>query len=104
MDAFTEARIQLYRERIELLQERLRLRETQLEILREDLEKLKTVAANRPTFSMEPLYYNEAEEDILHARAEQQISMAAAEDMLRELDFDNVEINIDEPDSDLALY
>lgn len=104
MDEFDKARVELLRERIEMLQERLRLRDTQIEILREDLEKLKAIAANRPTPSPVPLYMNETQEDILHAREAEQISLAEAEDILRELDFENSVVMLDEPDNELTLY
>jgi hypothetical protein len=105
MDEFDKARIELMRERIELLQERLRLRDAQLEVAQFDIDRLKeAISAPRPVPSAEPLFLSEHEEDIIHARNVQAISIAEAEDMLRELDFDSSEIVLDEPDTDLGLY
>jgi len=104
MDEFEKASRRLFMERISMLQERLALRETQIEILREDIEKLKALIANPPQPSSLPLFVSETEEDIVHARNQQAISLAEAEDMLRELNFENPEVILDEPDSDLALY
>jgi len=66
--------------------------------------KLKAAITYAPKPSPTPLYISETEEDIAYARQAQQISMAEAEDMLRELQFEQTEILLDEPDSDLALY
>lgn len=104
MDEFDKARVELLRERIAMLQERIRLRDTQIEILREDLDKLKVIASNRPTPSPVPLYLSETQEDVMHARDAEQISIAEAEDILRELDFENSVVVLDEPDNDLTLY
>lgn len=104
VDEFEKASRRLFMERITMLQERLALRETQIEILREDIEKLKYALAHPVKPSPEPLYVSEHEEDIAFARQAQAISIAEAEDMLRELQFENSEILLDEPDSDLALY
>lgn len=87
--------------KIEVLDERMRLKEDQIGVLREDVRRL-TEPPLRP--STYPLYVGEHEEDIIHAREAQAISLAEAEDMLRELDFENTEIILDEPDSDLTLY
>lgn len=104
MDEFEKESRRLFMERISMLQERLAWRETQIEILKEDIERLKTLVANPPVPSPHPLYVSEHEEDIAFARKAQAISIAEAEDMLRELDFENSEIVLDEPDSDLALF
>lgn len=54
-----------------------------------------------PTRSNTPLYMSESEEDIRFMKETEQISLLEAEQLLRELEFDNETILID--DEDLSL-
>lgn len=82
----------------------IRLLNARILAQKEDIERLlkhNRELANRPIpeRSEVPLYISEDEEDIRFMRDTQMISIAEAEDMLRELDFENESIIVyDEPD------
>lgn len=79
--------------KIEVLEAELRLKDSQLNVAQFDIDKLKEALAV-PAYvrSSEPLWLSEPEEDELEqARLE-------AEDMLRQLDFENADIEFDTDD------
>lgn len=69
----------------------------ELAIERERNAEVKDAPSEQPTFRSQPLYMSEDEEDIKFLRDTEQISVAEAEDMLRQLEFDNSEIEFDIP-------
>jgi hypothetical protein len=56
---------------------------------------IETSVPSEPTISRQPMYLTEEQEDIEYAYANDFIDKAAYEDMLRQLAFDNSEINYD---------
>jgi len=56
-----------------------------------------------PSRSSTPLYMSESEEDIRFLKDTQQISISEAEDMLRQLQFDNETIIVDDAE-ELSLF
>lgn len=102
MDLFgrqSRALLEIERAKTELL-------ELRIDVLKEDIDRLKAhtqelAARPIPERSTTPLYMSESEEDIRFMKETQQISIAEAEDMLRQLQFDNETILID--DGDLSL-
>lgn len=68
---------------------------TRLHTLIEALETIKEEPVKEVTFSSQPLYLNEDEEDIQYAVDNELIDAASAEDMLRQLQFENAEITLD---------
>lgn len=78
--------------------------EAQREDIRRLLERIQELASQSPpTRSKTPLYMSESEEDIRFMRDTEQISIAEAEDMLRQLQFDNQTILVDDAE-DLSLF
>jgi len=47
-------------------------------------------------FSREPLYYSEAQEDVIYARGAELIGVQDAENLLRALDFENTQVYLDD--------
>lgn len=96
----------LTQEKLTIAQERLKLEETRNLALRDDLARLMTYTqelASRPapTRSSTPLYMSESEEDVRYMKETQQISIEEAEQLLRELEFENDTILVDNEDLSL---
>jgi hypothetical protein len=69
----------------------------QNEVLKEDVARLKAfIATPPPERSTFPLHVSEVEEDVAFARDTGLLSKQAAEQILRELEFENAEISFDE--------
>ena len=95
-----ERELLLTQELLTLAQAKLSIAETRILAQKEDLDRV--LAHNRalvnqpvPQRSDTPLYMSETEEDIRFMRDNQLIGIDEAEDMLRELDFDNPDIMVE---------
>jgi len=83
------------------LSQELQLALARIEAQKDDIARLiqhNTELANTPIpeRSKEPLYMSETEEDVRFMKEAGVLSIAEAEDMLRELDFENEQIYIDD--------
>lgn len=91
-----------------LLNSEIRLLKARLEAQRDDIHRLlKTIEELQsrpvPERSKTPLYMSEDEEDIQFMRDTQMISVLEAQDMLRELEFDNESIVVYD-DAETSIY
>ena len=91
-----------YRAKIELLEARILA-------YQEDVQRLKALSQELasqpvPTRSNTPLFMSESEEDIRFMKDTEQISILEAEDLLRQLQFDNETILVDDGLEDVSLY
>lgn len=92
--------LELTQELLTIEKAKLALSEAKVEALREDLQRVlqhnrELANAPVPQRSEVPLYMSESEEDIRFMRDNQLIGIDEAEDMLRELEFDNPDIMVE---------
>lgn len=105
MDLFGKKSLAL----LEIERAKTELLALRVEVLKEDLERLKVhtqelASQPVPTRSSTPLFMSESEEDIRFMKDTEQISILEAEDLLRQLQFDNETILVDDGLEDVSLY
>lgn len=92
------------------LKAKIDLLEARIEAQKDDINRLidhNRLLANPPQYerSITPIHVSEDQEDIKYAKDTGLISIAEAEDMLRELDFDNPQAVIDDGElNNLTLF
>ena len=101
--------LELSQNLLTLQREKLALAEARIAAQKDDLKRLLERTAELasrpvPSRSSTPLYMSESEEDIRFMKATEQISIAEAEDMLRQLQFDNETILVDDGLDDTSLF